>query len=157
MTVAAEARAIEQVLGDVALLEEAASALADVPASDTTELTARLLARAHRGLSEAAPVRARAAADLLGITERTVRTWVEEGVLTATTIQPRLLLDLGRIHQVQHLLQELRAAGRTTGLLDEVFRRLTDAAWHDNPGLAEGLAQMRRGEGTVIRRSPTAV
>jgi len=51
MTVAAEAGAIEQVLGDVALLEEAASALADVPASDTTELTARLLARAHRGLS----------------------------------------------------------------------------------------------------------
>jgi len=94
---------------------------------------------------------------LLGISERTVRTWVEEGVLIATTIQPRLLLDLGRIHQVQHLLQELRAAGRTTGLLDEVCRRLTDAAWHYNPDLAEGLAQMRRREGTVIRRSPTAV
>ncbi len=157
MTVAAEARGIEQVLGDVALLEEAASALAAVPAHDTTELTARLRDRARRGLSEAAPVRARAAADLLGISERTVRTWVDEGVLVATTTQPRLLLDLGRIHQVQHLLQDLRAAGRTTGLLDEVFRRLTDAAWHANPDLADGLAQMRRGEGTVVRRVTTTV
>jgi len=58
---------------------------------------------------------------------------------------------------VQHLLQDLRGAGRTTGLLDEVFRRLTDAAWQDNPDLAESLAQMRRGEGNVIRRATTAV
>ena len=61
----------------------------------------------------------------------------------------RILLDVRRVHQVLHLVQDLRAAGRTTGLLDEVHRRLVDATWLEREDLDESSAQLRRPEGTL--------
>lgn len=111
----------------------------------------RLLALVERDLSSAAPLRPRVAAELLGLSERSIRAWVEEGVLLAAeTSSPRLLLDVARVHEVLHLIEDLRAAGTTKGLLDEVYRRLVDATWLERDDLQESLAQMRRGEGRVI-------
>jgi DNA-binding transcriptional MerR regulator len=111
----------------------------------------RLLALVDRDLSSAAPLRPRVAAELLGLSEKTVRAWVEEGVLLpAETSSPRLLLDVARVHEVLHLIEDLRAAGNTKGLLDEVYHRLVDATWLERDDLQESLAQMRRGEGRVI-------
>ncbi len=61
----------------------------------------------------------------------------------------RILLDVRRVHQVLHLVQDLRAAGRTTGLLGEVHRRLVDATWLEREDLDESSAQLRRREGTL--------
>ena len=111
----------------------------------------RLLALVERDLTSAAPLRPRVAAELLGLSEKTIRAWVEEGVLLAAdTLSPRLLLDVARVHEVLHLIEDLRAAGTTKGLLDEVYRRLVDATWLERDDLQESLAQMRRGEGRVI-------
>ncbi|WP_164701488.1 hypothetical protein [Modestobacter sp. KNN46-3] len=98
-------------------------------------------------LAHTPPVRPRIAASILGLTEKTVRAWAAEGVLASTTKQPRLLLDAARLHQVLHLVRDLRAAGKQRGLLDEVYRRLADSALLDREDLAESLEQMRRGEG----------
>lgn len=111
----------------------------------------RLLALVERDLTSAAPLRPRVAAELLGLSEKTIRAWAEEGVLLAAeTSSPRLLLDVARVHEVLHLIEELRTAGTTKGLLDEVYRRLIDATWLERDDLQESLAQMRRGEGRVI-------
>lgn len=95
------------------------------------------------------------AAQLHGLSDKTVRAWVEQGVLLAAdTSSPRLLLDAERVHDVLHLVKDLRAAGASVGLLDEVQRRLVDASWLDRADLAESLAQLQRGEGHVIAAAP---
>lgn len=102
-------------------------------------------------LSGAAFVRPVIAADLLGLTEKTVRTWVREGVLLAQQERSRLLLDPVRLHEVRYLVRKLRAAGQNHRLLDEVYRQLADAAVLDRDDLQESMAQMRRGQGRVVR------
>ena len=93
--------------------------------------------------------------DILQLTEKTVRDWAAEGVLTVHQHRPRLLLDADRLHRVSHLVADLRRAGRTRGLLDEVYRRLADDALAGRDDLAESLAEMRGGEGRVVRSATT--
>lgn len=105
-----------------------------------------------RTLKATPPVRPSVAARVLGLTEKTVRHWATEGVLTvkqATPDSPKRL-DPERLHTVLHLVRDLRAAGQTRGLLDEVWRRLSDQALLDREDLQESLAQMNRGEGAVL-------
>ena len=133
-------------------VEEIEAIAATLPEAD--ERRARLLSLAHKELAACAPVRPRIAADLLGVTEKTVRAWVAEGVLSAAVTSPRLLVEPERLHEVVHLVRELRAAGATRGLLDEVYRRLADQALLEDPDLIESLAQMRRGQGVVLVALP---
>jgi hypothetical protein len=151
--VEAEERQVREVLDRVEELEEIAASL---PEHDKRR--ARLLHVAHNTLRDVGPVRPIVAARLLDLTEKTVRGWSDEGVLAKASESPRLLLDAEQVHRVWHLVRELRAAGKTRGLLDEVYRRLSDAALLDRDDLQESLAQMRRGEGGVLaaRRSPAA-
>ena len=72
-------------------------------------------------------------------------------MLTVAQRSPRLLLDLQSVHEVRHIVQDLRALGKDRDLLDEVGRRLSDAALLDRPDLGESIEQMRRGEGRVLR------
>ncbi|MGM1059111.1 hypothetical protein [Saccharothrix sp. Mg75] len=45
--------------------------------------------------------------------------------------------DDERLHEVPHVVSGLRRAGRNRSLLDEVHRRLSDAALLERPDLAE--------------------
>jgi hypothetical protein len=65
-----------------------------------------------------------------------------------------LLLDVERVHDVLHLIKDLREAGNTSGLLDELYRQLVDASWLERGDLREVVEQMRRGEGEVIAALP---
>ncbi|HRD60824.1 MAG TPA: hypothetical protein PLZ93_07655 [Nocardioides sp.] len=101
-------------------------------------------------LAASPPVRPVAAARVLDLSEKTIRTWVAEGVLQrADTQSPRLLLDTNVLHAVANIVKELRAAGQTRALLDEVHRRLVDATWLERDDLADSLSQMCRGDLTV--------
>ncbi len=101
-------------------------------------------------LAASPPVRPVAAARILKLSEKTVRNWVDEGVLRpAKTPATRLLIDTNALHEVSHIVKEVRAAGKTRALLDEVYRRLVDATWLEREDLRESLQQMRSGEGTV--------
>lgn len=84
------------------------------------------------------------------ISERTVRTWTERGVLEpARVASPRLLLNAERVHEVLHLVREIRARDDAASLLDEIQRRLSDTTWLDRADLIESLDQVNAGLGTV--------
>lgn len=88
-----------------------------------------LLGLVEKDLASAHPLRPRVAAEVLDISEKTVRAWTREGVLKRADGQSsRVLLDAQRVHQVLGMVKDLRAAGKTVGLLDEVHRRLVDAS-----------------------------
>jgi DNA-binding transcriptional MerR regulator len=111
----------------------------------------RLLAVSTATLADEGTIRPVIAAKLLGLSEKTVRAWAEQGVLTIAQRMPRLLLDVQSVHVVTHILRDLRAAGKDRDLLDEVWRRLSDSALLDRADLRESIEQMRRGEGRVLR------
>jgi hypothetical protein len=62
-----------------------------------------------------------------------------------------MLLEASRLHEVMHLVADLRRAGKTRGLLDEVYRRLADQALLDRADLSVSLTQMSQGEGRRVR------
>lgn len=151
-TVAHETNQALDLIERIETLESVAKSL---PEQD--ERRSALLELVEKDLAGAPALRPRIAAELLGLSEKTVSAWVEEGVLArAAGPSSRLLLDARRVHEVLHLLADLRGAGRTAGLLDEVHRRLVDATWLERDDLAESLQQMHRGEGTTRVAKPSA-
>jgi hypothetical protein len=151
MTIAVEEKRLRGLFERVEVVEDVARTL---PEDD--ERRARLLAVSDSALAEEGTIRPILAARLLGLSEKTVRAWAAAGVLAVVQHSPRLLLDVRSVHAVSHLISELRAAGQDRDLLDQVWRRLEDAALLDREDLGESLDQMRRGQGRVLRPVPSA-
>jgi hypothetical protein len=149
MTVAIEERRLRSQFERIEVIEDIARTL---PEGD--ERRERLLAVSDGALADEDTVRPVIAARLLGLSEKTIRAWVAAGVLAVARRSPRLLLDTRSVHAVSHLLTELRAAGQDRDLLDQVWRRLTDAALLERDDLRASLSQMSRGEGRVLRPMP---
>ncbi len=146
MSIAVEERRIRSLFDRVEAVEDVARTL---PEGD--ERRAKLLAVSNATLEDEGTIRPVIAARLLGLSEKTVRAWAAQGVLTVAQRVPRLLLDMQSVHAVSHIVRDLRDAGKDRDLLDEVWRRLSDEALLERPGLKESIEQMRRGEGRVIR------
>ena len=146
MTIAVEEKRLRSLFERVEVVEDVARTL---PEDD--ERRARLLAVSDSALAEEGTIRPVIAARLLGLSEKTVRSWAAAGVLTVARRSPRLLLDVRSVHAISHLVSELRAGGQDRDLLDQVWHRLEDAALLDRDDLRESVAQMRRGEGRVLR------
>jgi DNA-binding transcriptional MerR regulator len=146
MTIAVEEKRVRSLFERVEAVEEVAMTLAD-----DDERRAKLLAVSNAALADEGTIRPVIAARLLGLSEKTVRAWAAEGVLTVAQRSPRLLLDVQSVHAVSHIIRELRSLGKDRDLLDEVWRRLTDAALLERDDLRESIEQMRRGEGRVLR------
>ena len=146
MSIAIEEQRIRSLFDRVEAVEDVARTLLE-----GDERRAKLLAVSSATLADEGTVRPVIAARLLGLSERTVRAWAKQGVLAVAQRSPRLLLDLQSVHEVRHIVQELRALGKDRDLLDEVWRHLSDAALRDRPDLGESIEQMRRGEGRVLR------
>ena len=151
MTIAVEEKRLRSLFERVEIVEDVARTL---PEDD--ERRARLLAVSDGALAEEGTIRPVIAARLLELSEKTVRAWATAGVLTVAQRSPRLLLDVRSVHGVSHLVSELRAAGQERDLLDQVWRRLEDAALLDREDLRDSLDQMHRGEGRVLRPIPSA-
>jgi hypothetical protein len=146
MSIAVEEQRIRSLFDRVEAVEDVARTL---PEDD--ERRATLLAVSSATLADEGTVRPVIAARLLGLSEKTIRAWANQGVLAVSQRSPRLLLDLQSVHEVRHIVQELRALGKDRDLLDEVWRCLSDAALLDRPDLGESIEQMRQGEGRVLR------
>jgi hypothetical protein len=101
--------------------------------------------QADRLLSSAEPVRVPIAARILLVSDKTVRAWAEDGLLTSRAVRPRRLLDAERLHTVLRFLDDLRAAGQDRDFRDNLWIRLQDEALLDRADLAESLAQMNAG------------
>jgi hypothetical protein len=149
MSIAVEEQRIRSLFDRVETVEDVARTL---PEDD--ERRAKLLAVSDAALAEEGTVRPVIAARLLGLSEKTVRAWANQGVLAVAQRAPRLLLDVHGVHEVSHILRDLRAVGRDRDLLDEVWRRLSGAVLLERPDLRESIEQMRRGEGKVLRPLP---
>jgi hypothetical protein len=106
---------------------------------------ARLFHVSHGALSSAEPVRVPIAARILLVSDKTVRSWVDDGLLTPRVARPRLLLDAERLHTVLRFLGDLRAAGQDRDFRDNLWNRLRDEALLDRADLAESLTQMNAG------------
>ena len=100
-------------------------------------------------------MRASVAATLLGLSEPTIRAWARRGVLRVRSRKPRLLLDPASVLEIRRLVEDLRRAGQSGSLLDEVFNHLADEQLLAEPSLAESLGQMHRGEYVVRRPRPS--
>lgn len=149
MTIAFEEKRVRSLFERVEAVEEVAETLAD-----DDERRAKLLAVSSAALAEEGTIRPVIAARLLGLSEKTVRAWAAQGVLTIAQRTPRLLLDVQSVHAISHIIRELRSLGKDRDLLDEVWRRLSDAALLERGDLQESIEQMRRGQGRVLRPLP---
>lgn len=112
---------------------------------DRPREAARLFAASHGALTCAAGVRVPIAARILLVSDKTVRAWVEEGLLTPRVARPRLLINPERLHQVLHFLGDLRAAGQDRDFRNNLWAKLSDAPLLDRADLAESVAQMQAG------------
>ena len=149
MTIAVEETRIRNLFRWIEVMEDVARSL-----GKDDERRARLLEVSDAVLADEGTIRPVIAARLLGLSEKTVRAWAAQGVLVVAQRSPRLLLDARGVHEVSNIIGELRSLGRDRDLLDEVWRRLDDAALLERGDLAESIAQMRRGEGRVLRPAP---
>jgi hypothetical protein len=106
---------------------------------------ARLVHVSHGALSSADPVRVPIAARILLVSDKTVRSWAEDGLLTSGAVRPRLLIDAERLHTVLRFLSDLRAAGQDRDFREMLWNRLQDEALLDRAYLTESLSQMNSG------------
>src|SRR5665213_3466333 len=101
--IAVEAQQTREIFGRVETLE---AVTASFPDGDPRRLA--LLGVIEAELASAPPVRPVVAAQILELNEKTVRDWATEGALSISQHRPRLLLDAGRVHEVSHLVADLR-------------------------------------------------
>jgi DNA-binding transcriptional MerR regulator len=148
MSIALEERRIRSLFDRVETMEDVARTL---PVDD--DRRARLLEVSNAALVDEGTVRPVIAARLLGLSEKTIRAWASQGVIGTAQRAPRLLLDLQSVHEVSHILRDLREHGRDRDLMDEVWRRLNDAVLLERADLQQSIEQMRQGEGRVLRTS----
>jgi hypothetical protein len=146
VSVAVEEDRIRRLLERVETVEDVANSM-----DPNDERRARLLHVSESALAEEGAIRPVIAAKLLGLSERTVRTWADAGVLPVVSDEPTLMLDLIAVHFVSHLIRELREAGINRDLVDKVAARLSDGLVSQDKDLRTSLEQMRRGEGRVLR------
>lgn len=146
MTIAIEEQRIRSLFDRVETVEDVARTL---PEGD--ERRARLLEVSNAALAEEGTIRPVIAARLLGLSEKTIRAWVAQGVIAVAQPAPRLLLDLQSVHAISHIVRELRDHGKDRDLLDKVWQRLSDSALLERTDLQESIDQMRRGEGRGLR------
>jgi DNA-binding transcriptional MerR regulator len=114
---------------------------------------ARLVHASHGALSSAEPIRVPIVAKILLVSDKTVRAWAEDGLLTPRAVRPRLLLDAERLHVVLRFLGDLRAAGQDRDFRDNLWNRLQDEALLDREDLAESLSEMNAGNVRPARTS----
>ena len=127
-------------------------ALEDVADRVASRVDAEILHRtSHQLLDALAPLRPRAVAQFLGISEKTVRRWTEAGLLHSASSTPTLRLDPVRVVQVRAVIDRLGEQRNNRDLLDHVWYRLQDEDLLSQPDLQESIEQFHSGE-LVTRR-----
>jgi DNA-binding transcriptional MerR regulator len=100
----------------------------------------------ERRLGEIEAIRVSVAAQLLGLSEPTVRAWADSGLLEYASLRPVRRLRLKSVLHLRPVVTELRSLGRQRGLMEAVVARLEDRRTLNDRRLLESLAQMRAGE-----------
>jgi hypothetical protein len=142
VSVASEYDHAEQVVADVALLQDmAAGRLDGERVREAAEVL--LVHRRHELPSVSVAVAAR----LLGVSRTTIESWLQAGVLIpASGRRRRHEVSIDSLVRVQVLLGELRRLGKSRELRDYAWWSAQDASDYADGKLAEALRQLRGGE-----------
>lgn len=141
MTVLQELEKVERVVEDVSELEQ----LEDYVGEDKDAL--RMVHRLReRRLQEVAAVRISVAASVLGLSEPTVRSWADLGLLEDAASGSNRQVTLKSLLQIRPFVIELRRMGRTRGLFEALVARLDDRRTLNDRRLLASLEQMRAGD-----------
>ena len=141
MSVASEYGRAEQVVADVALLQDMAAGRLD---EQRVREAAQVLLEHRR--DELPSVSVAVAARLLGVSRTTVESWRQAGVLVSAPVRRRHEVTIDSLVRLQVLLDELRRLGKSRELRDYVWWSAQDAADYADGKLAEALRQLRAGE-----------
>ncbi|TMC07007.1 MAG: helix-turn-helix domain-containing protein [Chloroflexi bacterium] len=101
------------------------------------------------------PVPVSLAATLLGVSERTVRDWIEAGILEVAGARP-VALAFKSVAEVRRELQRLRREGASANVRRTLLHRIEDRATLEQPRLRESIEQMRSGKRHYVHRRPTS-
>jgi DNA-binding transcriptional regulator YdaS (Cro superfamily) len=142
VSVASEYDHAEQVVTDVALLQDMAAGRLD--GEQVREAAEVLLAHRRHDLPS---VSVAVAARLLGVSRTTIESWLQAGVLiAASATRRRHEVTIDSLVRLQVLLEELRRLGKGRELRDYVWWSAQDAADYADGKLAEALRQLRAGK-----------
>jgi hypothetical protein len=142
VSVASEYDHAEQVVTDVALLQDMAAGRLD---HEQVQQAAKVLL-AHRR-HDLPSVSVAVAARLLSVSRTTIESWLHAGVLTpAPARRRRHEVTTDSLVRLQVLLEELRQLGKSRELRDYVWWSGQDAADYADGKLALALRQLRAGE-----------
>lgn len=101
------------------------------------------------------PVPVSLAATLLDVSERTVRDWIEAGILEVASGRP-IGLAFKSVAEVRRELQRLRREGTSPNVRRALLHRIEDRAILEQPRLRDSLEQMRSGKRHYVHRRPTS-
>ena len=142
MSVASEYDYAEQVVTDVALLQDMAAGRLDT--EQVQEAAEVLLAHRRHDLPS---VSVAVAARLLGVSRTTIESWLQTGALIpASAKRRRHEVTTDSLVRLQVLLGELRRLGKSRELRDYVWWSAQDATDYADGKLAEALRQLRAGQ-----------
>lgn len=142
VSVASEYDHAEQVVTDVALLQDMAAGRLDT--KQVREAAEVLLAHRRHDLPS---VSVAVAARLLGVSRTTIESWLHTGALiSASAKRRRHEVTIDSLVRLQVLLEELRRLGKSRELRDYVWWSAQDATDYADGKLAEALRQLRAGE-----------
>jgi hypothetical protein len=101
------------------------------------------------------PVPVSLAATLLDVSERTVRDWIEAGILEVVSTRP-VGLAFKSVAEVRRELLRLRREGANPNVRQALLHRIEDRATLEHPRLRESIQQMKSGERHYVHRRPTS-
>lgn len=96
-------------------------------------------------IREADPIRVSHAQKVLGVSNQTVRTWMDEGVLDGFGGSPQRI-GLESVVRAKQVADELREEGRDRDLMSAVLSRLEALALEKDKDFRKSVRQMRRRE-----------
>jgi hypothetical protein len=101
------------------------------------------------------PVPVSLAATLLRVSERTVRDWIEAGILEVASTRP-VGLAFKSVAEARRELQRLRREGANPHVRRALLHRIEDRATLEQPRLRESIEQMRSGKRHYVHRRRTS-
>ncbi|MDP9385533.1 MAG: hypothetical protein M3P50_09920 [Actinomycetota bacterium] len=128
---------------EVQHLDEAEAA---VHKGDTEEAAKALAEAKRRRLRAAPPIPVSVAAKLLKVSEPTIRSWLDTGVLEDAGTKPRAV-RIESVVRTHRLLGELRERGQDRNVRQALLAHLDDELALQDERLQSSIASMRRGRG----------
>jgi hypothetical protein len=118
--------------------QEAISAALELVRGASARLEARVAASPGLPVAETA--------EYLSVSEPTVRSWLDRGVLDRLEGSKPILVERGSVRRAGRLLQELRERGHDRDWMQALVDLLHDTAEAQRPEIKRGLGELRRGK-----------